>query len=315
MIKTNFLMQVKKMQVALIFIPVLLFSCNQTNKKLSGDNTNGKNTNQQVAQPVPVSGYDLDHPQKKWQLPPALLEISGNSWIDKDHLLVIEDLHPNLYVVNLKDTSAVIDKTIPFKEDSAGKKFDVEDVVLVNNTAYALWSHGSVFKISNWQNKPQVKEVKTFLSKLNNTEGICYDPVSQNLLIACKNDADEEGEKKSTRAVYQYSIAGDSLLTEPFMLIHKKDFKNLTGEKESFYPSAIAVHPVTHDIYILSTKETKCMAVFSHDGALKSFQLIDRNLLVQPEGICFAPDGTLYISTEGKPGGAGYIFQFAMKQQ
>ena len=292
----------------LLFTCVYLFSCNTATKKSNRDNIDS-----QITKPEAVKAYDLTHPQKKWKLPQALLEISGNSWMDKDHLLVIEDLHPNLYVISLKDTNAVIEKTIPFKEDSAGKKFDVEDIALVNNTAYALWSHGSIYKITDWQNKPQVKEIQTFLSKDNNTEGICYDDVSKNLLIACKNNADEDGaEKKSTRAIYQYSIAGDSLLTDPFMLIHKKDFKTLTGENENFYPSAIAVQPLTHDIYILSTKKTKCMAVFTHEGVLKNFQLIDRNLLLQPEGICFAPDGTLYISTEGKPGGFGYIYQFAM---
>ncbi|MEP6711579.1 MAG: SdiA-regulated domain-containing protein [Ferruginibacter sp.] len=306
-------MQLKNIPSTLIvFISLLLFSCNQSAKKVSADDTD--TLRNQTAQQIPVSGYDLDHPQKKWQLPPALLEISGNTWIDKDHLLVIEDLHPNLYLLNLKDSAAVIEKTIPFKEDIAGKKIDIEDVALVNNTAYALWSHGTVYKITDWQNKLQVKEVETFLSKINNTEGLCFDPVSQNLLIACKEDAAEEAEKKSTRAIYQYNIAGDSLLTKPFMLIHKKDFKELTGEKESFYPSAIAVHPITHDIYILSSKETKCMAVFTHDGVLKNFQLINKDLLIQPEGMCFSPDGILYISTEGKLGGAGYIYQFTMQR-
>ena len=57
------------------------------------------------------------------------------------------------------------------------------------------------------------------------------------------------------------------------------------------------------------------MAVFSHDGSLKNFQLIDRNILLQPEGICFAPDGTLYISTEGKPGGSGFIYAYKMAKQ
>ena len=303
-------MQIKITPFTLIILIVLL-SCNQPDKMVNVDNNSEDNQTSQTKQSIPTSGYDLSHPKKKWKLPQSLLEISGNSWIDKDRLLIIEDLHPNLYILNLKDTTAIIEKTISFKEDIDGKKFDVEDIVVVNTTAYALWSHGTIYKITDWQNKPQVKEVKTFLSKGNNTEGICYDPVSQNLLIACKEDADEQGEKKSTRAIYQYNIAGDSLLTVPFMTIHKKDFKKLTGEKESFYPSAIAVHPVTHDIYILSSKDTKCMAVFTHEGKLKSFQLIDKNLLPQPEGICFAPDGTLYISTEGKTGGSGYIFQFA----
>ena len=304
------------MKLKYFFFPVIIIFFSQIISCRHSENKNLTKTNidslQPAAKPAVAELYDLSHPLKKWRLPEELLEISGNSFIDSNHLLVIEDLHPNLYVLNLKDTAGFIEKKIAFKEDASGKKFDVEDVVLVNNTAYALWSHGSIYKITNWQSKPEVKEIKTFLSKENNTEGICYDPVSKNLLIACKNNTAEGDEKKSTRGIYQFNISTDSVAETPFMLIHKKDFKEFTGEKESFYPSAIAVHPISHDVYILSTKETKCMAVFTHEGVLKNFQLIDRNILLQPEGMCFSPDGTLYISTEGKPGGSGFMYAFSM---
>src|SRR5436305_11141340 len=59
--------------------------------------------------------YDLSKPQKKWVLPDELKEISGNAWIDNDHLLVIEDLHPNLYLLSLDKDLGVIEKTIPFE--------------------------------------------------------------------------------------------------------------------------------------------------------------------------------------------------------
>ena len=288
----------------------MLFSCRGKAQKTETDSAKTDTVETSAKQDDPML-YDLAHPHRKWRLPEELLEISGNSFIDSNHLLVIEDLTPNLYVINLKDTAATVEKKIPFKDDPSGKKFDVEDVVLVGNTAYALWSHGSIYKITDWQIKPLVKEIQTFLSKENNTEGICYDPISKDILIACKNNAGED-EKKSTRGVYKFNISTDSVAETPFMLIRKKDLKAFTGEKESFYPSAIAVHPITHDIYMLSTKETKCLAVFSHDGTLKNFQLIDRNILLQPEGMCFAPNGTLYISSEGKPGGSGFMYAYNM---
>ena len=87
------------------------------------------------------------------------------------------------------------------------------------------------------------------------------------------------------------------------------DFK-IADEKLEFNPSAIAVHPVTHDIYLLSTRDNKCMAVYSHQGILKAFQYIDAELMPQPEGICFSPDGKLYISSEGKKGEPGNLFEF-----
>src|SRR5438067_5708768 len=79
--------------------------------------------------------YDLAHPQKKWQLHMDLMEISGNTWVDKDHILAIEDLTPNLYLLKLDENSASVEKKILFREGKdPEKKFDVEDVVLVNNT-------------------------------------------------------------------------------------------------------------------------------------------------------------------------------------
>jgi uncharacterized protein YjiK len=70
------------------------------------------------------------------------------------------------------------------------------------------------------------------------------------------------------------------------------------------------VNPITHDIYILTTKDNKSMPIFSHDGVLRSYQPIDKELMPQPEGICFFPDGKLYISSEGKKGEPGNLFEF-----
>ena len=155
-----------------------------------------------------------------------------------------------------------------------------------------------------------MEKIKTFLKKENNAEGLCYDPVTRNLLIACKDAPGVPNEKKSTRAVYQFDMLKDKLVTQPFLLIRKKDFETVNDEKLDFFPSAIAVHPVTHDLYLLSTRDNKCMAVFSHDGILKTLQFIDKDMMQQPEGICFSPEGKLYISSEGKKGEPGNLFEF-----
>ena len=253
--------------------------------------------------------YDLKNPNHTWKLPQQLVEVSGNTWIDANHLILIEDLHPNLYLVKIDDKTATLEKNIPFAQTDK-EKLDIEDVSYVNNTVYALWSHGILFRISDWQNNPKVDRINTELSKENNTEGLCFDPVTKRLLIACKDDAGLPDDKKSAKAVYQFDIDKQRLIRPPFMVIHKNDFETLTGDKLSFNPSAIAVHPATHDIYILTTRDNKGMAVFSHDGVLKSYQTIEKDLMPQPEGICFSPEGRLYISSEGKKGEAGNLFEF-----
>ncbi len=278
--------------------PVIVNVSEKSKTDSSANNVTGKQYN-----------YELNKPVHTWKLPEQLVEVSGNTWIDDNHLILIEDLNPVLYLIKLDDKNAALEKAITFKDEDKDK-FDIEDVTIVNDVVYALWSHGTLFKISDWRNKPQVDEIKTFLKKENNTEGLCYDPVTKKLLIACKDDSNVPDEKKSTRAVYDFDIANNTLSDQPFFLIHKKDFEKVADEKLEFNPSAIAVHPVTHDIYVLSTRDTKCMAIYAHDGKLKDFQFIDKDLMPQPEGMCFSPDGKLYISSEGKKGDPGNLFEF-----
>jgi len=256
--------------------------------------------------------YDLKNPNHTWKLPKELVEVSGNTLVDENHLILIEDTHPNLYLIKTGDKNATLEKTIPFQKDEKNK-FDIEDVTIVNNVVYALWSHGTLFKINNWNAKPDVEEMPTSLSKKNNTEGLCYDPVTKNLLIACKGESGIADAKKSTKAVYEFDAGTGRLKEKPFLVINKDDFEKLANTKIDFNPSAIAIHPITNEIYLLSTLDNKCMAVYGRDGKLISFQFIDKDLMPQPEGICFSPDGKLFISSEGKKGEAGNLFEFDAK--
>jgi uncharacterized protein YjiK len=257
------------------------------------------------------NGYDLAHPEKVWQLPDALKEISGISWRDADHLVAIEDLTPSLYLLSLSNPK-VVERKIEFREHQ-GEKFDTEDVALVGNKAYSLWSHGALFEVSDWQAKATVREYETGLSKENNTEGLCYDPVSGYLLIACKNKSGTGTEKKSTRSIYAFDLKAGKLLPDPFLLIHHKDIKDATGNKAGFYPSAIAVHPKSGNIYVLSTRDTKGLACFDRKGKLVSFSSIDATLMPQPEGLTFGPDGTLYISSQGRHGKPAQVLRFGQQ--
>jgi DNA-binding beta-propeller fold protein YncE len=295
----------------LLISSVLLGSCINNNKDKDNDKAlvAGKTVSDK-----PDVKYDLSKPVNKWELPPQLSEISGIVKLDNNQILAIEDLHPTLYILNLGNGKASIADTISFY-DTAKDKFDIEDVAVIGNDAYALWSHGSIFKITDWKKSKQVKEIETGLDKKNNTEGLAYDPVTGNLLIACKNESGVEDEKKSARALYELDIKKETLLDKPFLVVESKDLKAISGDKIKFFPSGVAVNPSTHDIYVISTKDTKCMAQFSHDGQLKTFTYLDKDLLEQPEGISFDPAGNLFISTEGKHGNPAYIYQFGLMKQ
>ena len=292
---------------SLAIISSLLFhnSCN--------DKTETKKEEEIKPVSLQSTNYDLLHPIKKAALSDSLAEISGIAFLKNEKLLAIEDLRPILYELKLSDSSGIIVNKIEFRE-SDKEKFDFEDLAVVRDTVYALWSHGAIFKIMKQKKGVTSERTKTWLKKENNTEGLAYDPVSDNLLVACKDEPGLDGVKKSTRAIYEFDTKADSLKPDPFMLINKSDFENVAGEKIDFYPAAIAVHPTTHDIYIISTKDTKCIAQFTHDGKLKAFDYLDKEMLPQPEGICFDAKGNLYISTEARHGKPPYIYEFAVKK-
>lgn len=294
--------------ISIAFSICLCFSCQ----------TKSKDKKEPAEEPVVKKessiAFDFEHPARRWALSDSLLEVSGIAWTGENKIMAIEDFRPLLYNLNLGDSLATITEKIPFKETSK-EKYDIEDLALIKDTVFALYSHGKLFKIWNEKKKLMVDEIKLDLDKANNTEGLAYDPVTGNLLIACKNESAMDDEKKSTRSVFEFDTKNNMLKPEPFLLIHEKEFKEVAGEKIEFYPSAIAVHPATYDIYVMSTKETKCLAQFTHEGQLKAFSYLDKEMLPQPEGICFDSNGNLYISTEGRHGKPAYIYKFLPKNQ
>src|SRR3979411_2364923 len=114
-----------------LLVYIVFISCNGT---ANTSDQKAKDSVLSVAENKGSVNYDLTKPSKTWDLPEELKEISGNTWVDKDHLVVIEDLHPNLYLLKL-DNVIKIEKTIPF-EAGEDKKFDIEDVVIVNDVVY-----------------------------------------------------------------------------------------------------------------------------------------------------------------------------------
>ena len=175
-------------------------------------NNNPEAKKEKEEEPTPVSlrstDYNFVKPVKGWALSDSLAEISGITFLKNERLIAIEDLHPILYELRLGDSTGAIIKTHQFRETDK-EKFDFEDLAAVGDTIYALWSHGAIFKITKQKNGFTSERTKTWLKKENNTEGLAYDPLSGNLLVACKDDAGLEDVQKSTRAIYEFDTKAD----------------------------------------------------------------------------------------------------------
>ena len=89
-------------------------------------------------------------------------------------------------------------------------------------------------------------------------------------------------------------------------MLEKKDLNK--KRHIPFKPSGLAVHPKTGFTFVIGTVG-KMMVILDKDGELHDLIPLDPKIFLQPEGICFSPNGDLYISSEGR-GQDGYILKF-----
>jgi uncharacterized protein YjiK len=271
--------------------------------------------------------YNLDNPDEKHILPGVLMEISGNVLLNDNLMICIQDEKAILFFYDL--TAYRIIKQVKF-----GKDGDYEDVALVNDEVWVLRSNGTIYKLTNFGNEDKIKtrEIKTRLSKKNNCEGLCYDPVENRLLIALKGkpEVTDEQDFSGFKAVYAFDPEKEKVSKKPEYLIELQKVKDMenaslyerishriaeTFEESGdirFQPSAIACHPITDEIYVLASVG-KAIVVMNRKGELLSIQQLNKLRFPQPEGITFAADGTMYISSEGS-GGSGTLMKFLMKE-
>lgn len=257
--------------------------------------------------------YLLTHPSKKFKLPHCLDEISGLSYLEQNKLVCIQDEKGKMYVFDL-EIGKVTEK-IKFAD---GKDF--EDIEIVNKKAYILQSNGNILRVKNFEsNLPKVKKYNTLLSKKNDAEGLAFDKESNALLIACKDSPHlkkKDNELKGKKAVYNFDLDKKEISKKPACIIDMDDLKDFGGDSLSkksfignikifdlrkgvinFRPSGIAVHPKTKDIYIISSAD-RMLIVLNRKGEIISVKSLIKKIFKQPEGICFSPEGDLFISNE-----------------
>jgi uncharacterized protein YjiK len=271
--------------------------------------------------------YDLNKPDERYFLPKYLTEISGIAYYKENKILCEQDQNADIYVFNLNKKEIV-------NKYNFGKNGDYEDIAVVGKTVYILRSDGKIFEVEEFDSENRkVTEHKTPLSNNNNTEGLAYDKSSSSLLIACKGSPAiyKKNQYSGYRAIYRFDLGKMKLREEPDFLIdlarpesymNEKIFKKYSGRSDLSYkllrnstslmPSGLTFHPFSDEIYLISSVG-KILVVLNRQGKVLDFQDLDSKIFVQPEGICFSPEGDLFISSEGK-GGQGYILKFKLKK-
>lgn len=250
--------------------------------------------------------YDLTAPDENVTLPNQLKEISGLTYYKDDKLLCVQDEDAVVYVYDTKQKKVVHDF-------SFGGRGDFEGIEYVNGDVYVLESNGNLFRFEPPENTDaietevadKIRRTKTDLPANTEVEGLGYEPRTKRLLIAVKKG----GGQSSDKAIYSFDLLNRAVFKD--MQLNDEQLKGAGIDPKTYKPSGIAVHPVTGEWYVLISAG-KRLLITNRQAQILHSQPLDPKQFRQPEGICFAPNGDLYIASEGD-GKKGYLMRFGYK--
>lgn len=221
--------------------------------------------------------YHMDKPDKVYELPQELNEISGIADIGDNKIACITDELGTIFIYDLK--SEKITERHPF-----GGKGDYEDIVYHSNTYYILQSNGDITQLTGKDSKILGSE----LSKINNTEGLCYDKSNHRLLIASK---------AAPFNIYSYNLNKNELEKNPAVLLKEKKF-NSSG-----------ITFLNDDELLILSGNSK-LGIYSISKKTIKVIPLQKKWFNQPEGITKMNNGDLLISNEAGKKGKATILQF-----
>ncbi|MFN8345619.1 MAG: SdiA-regulated domain-containing protein [Spirosomataceae bacterium] len=251
---------------------------------------------------IAVFNYDYTAPAQRFEMPKVLKEISGLSFYKDGQLLCVQDEAGDAFVYDLNQQK--VTETHHF--DQPG---DYEGIEKAEEEVYVLRSDGKLLSFKFGAN--ETREIETGLPGKNDVEGLTYDPVNKRLWLAVK-EASKKTVKNDDKVIFSFDLKRRRVFTE--LELKEKAFEaiGLKGKDwKDFKPSGIAFHPKTGEVYWLSAAGHRLL-ILSRSGVPLQNIALSPSVFVQPEGIAFTPDGTLYIASEGEKG-KGYILKFSPK--
>ena len=252
------------------------------------------------------SGYfDLQHPTSIQFLPTGLLPFSEISSLDSVHLLA---MHPHgrngLVLLNTDSSSFSVVNPLSssiqlasfVRVDSLLYLFDDNMGVYVSTFPFDSTSTRKLAEAEpNWQ-----------------SNSACFHPSTHRIYF---NPEVEHPASNRLRAVYTFNVNKNRFASNPLfsydvdaierfaaengIRIHANRITELkdTVHGLTIIPNAIAIHPKTNEVYILSGMD-RSLIVFDQFGVIKNYSELDATLFPNPTGLTFAQNGDLLISNE-----------------
>jgi uncharacterized protein YjiK len=226
-----------------------------------------------------------------------LREVSGITTNKRGQLLAHDDERGVVYRVDAMTGNI----TARFKLGRTTVNEDFEDIAVAGDTLVLVTSDGKLFLFHEGRDGDRVeyRMLVTPLTSTNDIEGMCLDPVTGRLLLACKGSPGRGYPGK--KAVYSYSLAEQRMDEKPrFLLDEKLLLKKAAGR--DFKPSAIAWHPVQKTFFILASAGRSIVEIDAHGKILAQVSL-DKKTHPQPEGLTFLANGDMVVADEGRKEG------------
>jgi len=254
------------------------------------------------AKSIKATGYNLSDPDRTIKLPPVLHEVSGIALIDSTSVACVQDENGVVFIIDLK--KGEIDNQFFFHSPG-----DYEDITRAGNTLYVLRSDGLLFRVM--QNGSPGSLKKSFSSgvPVNEYEGLCYDSRNNRLLIMPKHKHGKDFENEGRHPVYGIDPGTETPLRQPVFGISINEINKFATEnnikisgddsKIKFKPSAIGIHPLTNEFYVLSAV-ARMLFIFDMNGTIVHIEKLDKDIFNMPEGISFFRNGDMLISNEGQ---------------
>lgn len=278
-----------------------------------GTSSTKKEEKKSVSSPLPEPlGYDLSRPAAAWAMPPVLREISGLAYLRPGVLAAVQDEQGDLFLLDAR-TGRLREHLI------FGPPGDYEDLTLYKDQVLVLRSDGTIFEV-----RPEdaahagritgknhtVRSWKIGAAGKNDFEGLCFDARTGWLMTAAKTT---QGDDKDKHRRHIYFTDPETHRTWRGAIVREKDLEGygFTGKEAAFRPSAIAVHPQTQHVFVLAAEGQKLLEMDRRGGRFVSITRLDPQQFYKPEGLCFSPEGELFIASEGpKKGGKGMVYRF-----
>ncbi len=241
-------------------------------------------------------GYDFAKPDARG-LGKSLNEISGIAYNHKDSSLwAVSDSKKKIVGIGLKKQK-LKDET----GDVIPPDQDIEDIVLLDTSAYLLSSKGLLYEVPfGAKDSTSVRSYPFWSNAQNDFETLYFDPSANGLIMLCKECADDKG--KRLRSAFRFDLGTKKFDTSALFTISTDEVKEiLKNEDAKFDPSAAAVHPVNKRLYILSSAGNLIVIADNRGRVFEAYHL-NPDKHPQAEGIAFAPNGDMYITNEGKYG-------------